>query len=66
MAISTIQAGSNKLRAIVVTKACLGPGGAQLFPGMTVRVPEADAYTLVSGDQADFVSETAAAAADKK
>jgi hypothetical protein len=68
MAITTVQAGSNKLRAIRVKADCLGPGGAQLFKGMIVRVPEADAWTLVSGDQAEFISDTAeaAAAADKK
>jgi len=67
MAIQTIQAGSNKLRAILVTKNCLGPGGTALLKGMTVRVPESDAYTLLSGDQAEFVTETAAVAvSDKK
>jgi hypothetical protein len=69
MAIQTIQAGSKLLRAILVTKSCLGPGGTPLSKGMTVRVPENDAYTLVSGDQAEFITETAAAAAaapDKK
>jgi hypothetical protein len=69
MAITTVQAGSNKLRAIRVKASCLGPGGTPLMPGMTVRVPEADAYTLVSGEQAEFISdaaEAAAAVADKK
>jgi hypothetical protein len=66
MAIQTIQAGSSKLRAILITKPCLGPGGTALLKGMTVRVPENDAYTLISGDQAEFISETAAAVADKK
>jgi hypothetical protein len=64
MAIATIQAGSKLLRAIRVTQACLGPGGTPLFKGMVVRVPENDAYTLTSGNQAEFVSDTAAAAED--
>jgi hypothetical protein len=63
MAISTIQAGSKLLRTIRVKADCLGPGGTPLFKGMIVRVPENDAYTLVSGDQAEFITETAAAAA---
>jgi hypothetical protein len=66
MAIQTVQAGSATLKAILVTSPCLGPGGAVLLKGMTVRVPEPDAWTLVSGQQAEFISDTAAAAADKK
>ena len=64
MPISTIQAGSKLLRAIRIKASCLGPGGAPLFKGMVVRVPENDAYTLVSGEQAEFITDTAAAAAD--
>jgi hypothetical protein len=70
MAIQTIQAGSTKLRALRVTKDCLGPGGSVLLKGMTVKVPENDAYTLVCGEQAEFLTDTQAAAAatstDKK
>ena len=58
MAITTVQAGSSKLRAVVITaKAVLGPGGTVLTKGMTVRVPVADAYTLVSGEQAKFIDD---------
>jgi len=67
MAITTVQAGSNKLRTVLINKHCLGPGGTPLFKGNTYQVPENDAYTLVSGDQAEFVTPpAAAAAADKK
>jgi hypothetical protein len=64
MAITTVQQNSNKLKAVLVTKPCLGPGGVVLTKGQQVRVPEADAHTLVSGGQAKFI--VAEAAAEKK
>jgi hypothetical protein len=65
--ITTVQAGSKKLRTVLVKKSVLGPGGVVLTKGMTVRIPEADAYTLVSGEQAEYLSsaEEARAAASK-
>jgi hypothetical protein len=60
MAITTVQAGSGKLKAVLVKRGCLGPGGAVLTKGMTVRMAEADAYTLVSGEQAEFITDTPA------
>jgi len=57
MSITTVQPGSSKLKTVNVTaKAVLGPGGVVLTKGQTVRVPEADAHTLVSGGQAQFVT----------
>ena len=58
MAISTVQGGSNKLRVVKILRACLGPGGVVLEKGRTVRIPEPDAYTLVSGMQAEFVEDS--------
>jgi hypothetical protein len=66
MAITTVQAGSTKLKTVLVTKPCLGPGGVVLTKGQTVRVPEADAHTLVSGTQARFVTKEDEAAAGVK
>ena len=65
MAITTIQAGSKKLKAILVKKNCLGPGGTVLTKGQRVRVPEPDAYTLVSGEQAEHISDADLAKVDK-
>jgi hypothetical protein len=65
MAITTVQAGANKLRAVKIKKHCLGPGGKALFKGQSVRIPEQDAYTLVSGQQADFITDEAAAEKEK-
>ena len=65
MPITTVQHGTKKLRLIRIKKHCLGPGGAVLHAGQTVRVPEQDAYTLVNGFQAEFLSEADAARADK-
>lgn len=61
MAISTIQSGNGKLRTIKVLSDCLGPGGAVLEKNVTVKVPESDAYTLVSGQQAEFADDAPAA-----
>lgn len=57
MAITTVQGGSNKLRVVKILSPCLGPGGVVLEKGRTVRIPEADAYTLVSGSQAVFAED---------
>jgi hypothetical protein len=65
MAITTVQSSVKSLKTIRIKKHCLGPGGAPLFRGQVVRVPEADAYTLTSGGQADFLSDAEAAKAEK-
>jgi hypothetical protein len=65
MAITTVQANSGKLKAVVIKRACLGPGGVVLTKGQQVRMAEADAYTLVSGEQAEFITDTPAKAAEK-
>jgi hypothetical protein len=57
MAITTVQSGAGKFRVVKVTRPCLGPGGVVLEKGRTVRIPEADAYTLTSGGQAEFVED---------
>jgi hypothetical protein len=56
MAIQQIQGGSKKLRTVTIKKSVLGPGGVPLHKGMTVRIPENDAYTLVSGEQAGYLN----------
>jgi hypothetical protein len=64
MAITAIlPGGNNKLRAIEIqitkpANAVLGPGGATLTDGQQVRVPEADAHTLVSAGQARFIKDS--------
>lgn len=62
MGITTVQAGSSKLKAIKILRPCLGPGGKPLTKGQSVRVPEADAHTLVSGEQAEFIKDEPAPA----
>jgi hypothetical protein len=57
MAITTVQGGSNKLRVVKILSPCLGPGGTVLEKGRKVRIPEADAYTLVNGTQAEFADD---------
>ena len=59
MAITTVQSGAGKFRVVKVLRPCLGPGGVVLEKGRTVRIPEGDAYTLVSGEQAEFAKEDA-------
>lgn len=57
MAITTVQGGSKNLRVVKIISPCLGPGGVVLEKGRIVRIPEADAYTLVSGTQAVFAED---------
>jgi hypothetical protein len=64
MAITTLQGGPTKLRIVKILSPCLGPGGVVLNKGRKVRIPEADAYTLVSGMQAEFAEEDSAEAED--
>ena len=70
MPMTVVQGGSTKLRAIEITlkkpaNGVLGPGGAVLTHGQQVRMPEGDAYTLVSGEQAKFITEQDAKQAAK-
>ena len=63
MAITTIHPGSKTTKAVVILKDCLGPGGTPLLKGAKVRLPEADAFTLISGEQAKPLSDADAAKA---
>jgi hypothetical protein len=65
MAITTVQGNSKKFKAILIKKHVIGPGGVVLEKGKRVRVSEADAYTLVSGEQAEFIKDEAPAADTK-
>lgn len=70
MAITVVQGGTSKLRAIeiVITRPAsgvLGPGGTILTHGQQVRVPEADAHTLVSAKQATYIKDADAKPAGK-
>lgn len=65
MAITTVQSGSRKLIAVVIKKHCLGPGGEPLEKGRKVRIPEADAYTLIAGEQAEKIPDVELAKAEK-
>lgn len=66
MAITTVQGGPNKLRVVKILSPCLGPGGVVLEKGRKVRIPENDAYTLVSGTQAEFAEEDSVEKEEKK
>lgn len=57
MAITTLQGGPTKLRVVKILSPCLGPGGVVLEKGRKVRIPENDAYTLVTGMQAEFAED---------
>lgn len=60
MAITTLNgAASQKFEAVKVLTGVLGPGGVHLDKGQVVRIPVADAYTLISGGQAEKFSESA-------
>jgi hypothetical protein len=57
MAITTVQSGSKTLKAVRIKSDVIGPGGAPLFKGKSYQVPEADAYTLLTGQQADILTD---------
>lgn len=59
MAITIVQGTNKNLRVVKILSPCLGPGGVVLVKGRIVRIPEADAYTLVSGNQAVFAEDVA-------